>query len=159
MAQWDEQLDKLKQIIEIMKAHNLVEVRIKQGEDEVSVKKDQPQIIGVPAAGINMPTAMPAPVASSSSPAEPSAEAAKQEKLAEIKSPLVGTFYSQSSPDSEPFVEVGSHVEPETVVCIIEAMKVMNEIKAETAGTIAEIVAANGEAVEYGRVLFRVKPD
>jgi acetyl-CoA carboxylase biotin carboxyl carrier protein len=158
MAQWDEQIDKLKQIIEIMKTHNLVEVRIKQGEDEVSVKKDQGQIMGVPTAGAGMPAvqAVPAPAAA---PAEKPAEPAQQEKLAEIKSPLVGTFYAQSSPDSEPYVEVGSQVEADTVVCIIEAMKVMNEIKAETAGTIAEIVATNGEAVEYGRVLFRIRPD
>lgn len=156
MAQWDEQLDKLKQIIEIMKTHNLVEVQMKQGDDEIAVKKGQPQIIGVPTAGHAIPTAQPAAAAT---PGEQPAGAGQQEKLAEIKSPLVGTFYSQSSPDSEPYVEVGAHVEPETVVCIIEAMKVMNEVKAETAGTIAEIVAANGEAVEYGRVLFRIKPD
>ena len=84
---------------------------------------------------------------------------ARQENLVEIKSPLVGTFYAKPSPDSELFIEVGSHVEPQTVVCIIEAMKVMNEIKAEMSGTIAEIVATSGEAVEYGQVLFRVKPD
>ncbi|MFH1370430.1 MAG: acetyl-CoA carboxylase biotin carboxyl carrier protein [Planctomycetota bacterium] len=158
MAQWDEQLDKLKQIIEIMKEHNLVEVQIKQGDDEISVKKGQPQIVGVPAIGAGIPTVLPAGAATPVSQAQ-SAEAPRQEKLAEIKSPLVGTFYAQSSPDSEPCVEVGSHVELDTVVCIIEAMKVMNEIKAETAGTIAEIVAVSGEAVEYGQVLFKIKPD
>jgi len=79
-----------------------------------------------------------------------------EEKLLEIKSPLVGTFYATPSPDSEPFVEVGSKVEENSVVCIIEAMKVMNEIKAEVSGTIAEILVKNGEAVEYGQVLFRV---
>jgi acetyl-CoA carboxylase biotin carboxyl carrier protein len=77
----------------------------------------------------------------------------------EIKSPLVGTFYATPSPDSKPYVEVGSHVDAQTVVCIIEAMKVMNEIKAETSGVIAEILVTNGQAVEYGQVLFRVKPD
>ena len=158
MAQWDDQLDKLKQIIEIMKEHNLVEVQIKQGDDEISVKKGQPQIIGVPAIGAAIPTVLPhtgaAPASPAQSPATP-----QQDKLAEIKSPLVGTFYDRPSPDSEPFVEVGSHVESDTVVCIIEAMKVMNEIKAESAGTIAEVVAVSGEAVEFGQVLFRIKPD
>jgi len=79
--------------------------------------------------------------------------------LAEIKSPIVGTLYATPSPDSENYVEVGSRVEPQTVVCIIEAMKVMNEIKAEISGTIREILVSNGQAVEYGQVLFRVKAD
>jgi len=81
------------------------------------------------------------------------------EDLVEIKSPIVGTFYVTPSPDSEPYVELGSAVRPQTVVCIIEAMKVMNEIKAEASGTIAEILVTNGQAVEYGQVLYRVKPD
>lgn len=72
---------------------------------------------------------------------------------------MIGTYYAKPSPDSEPYVEVGSNVDPQTVVCVIEAMKVMNEIKAETSGTIAEICVTNGQAVEYGQVLFKVKPD
>ncbi|MHC4464791.1 MAG: acetyl-CoA carboxylase biotin carboxyl carrier protein, partial [Planctomycetota bacterium] len=70
-----------------------------------------------------------------------------------------GTFYSAPSPDSGPYVELGSEVEPQTVVCMVEAMKVMNEIKAETSGTIAKILVENGQAVEYGQVLFKLKPD
>jgi acetyl-CoA carboxylase biotin carboxyl carrier protein len=158
MAQWDEQIAKLKQIIEIMKDHNLVEVQIKQGEDEISVKKGQtagPHIGAIPIIGTGMPAAMPGAAAQATS----QAPAAQQENLVEIKSPLVGTFYAQPSPDSEPFVEVGSRVDPQSVVCIIEAMKVMNEIKAEVSGTIVEVVAVSGEAVEYGQVLFRVRPD
>ena len=85
--------------------------------------------------------------------------AQKGEELLEIKSPIVGTFYEAPSPDSEAYVEPGAHVEAPTVVCIIEAMKVMNEIKAEVSGTIVENVAKNGQAVEYGQVLFRVRPD
>ncbi|MHC4455579.1 MAG: acetyl-CoA carboxylase biotin carboxyl carrier protein [Planctomycetota bacterium] len=72
---------------------------------------------------------------------------------------MVGTFYAAPSPDSEPYVEIESQVSPQTVVCIIEAMKVLNEIKAETSGTIAEILVNNGQAIEYGQVLFKVKPD
>jgi acetyl-CoA carboxylase biotin carboxyl carrier protein len=153
MGQWDEQIDKLKQIIEIMKEHSLVEVQIKQGEDEISVKKGQPHIGGIPVIGGGVPMA--------GAPSMPAAQApaAEQEKLVEIKSPLVGTFYAQPSPDSEPHVESGSHVDPQTVVCIIEAMKVMNEIKAEVTGTIVEVVAVSGEAVEYGQALFRVRLD
>ena len=77
----------------------------------------------------------------------------------EIKSPIVGTFYATPSPDSEPYVDIGTEVSPQTVVCIIEAMKVMNEIKAETTGTIVKILVTNGQAVEYGQVLFKVRPD
>lgn len=75
----------------------------------------------------------------------------------EVTSPMVGTFYASPSPDSPAYVEVGQTVTPETVVCIIEAMKVMNEIKAEVAGTITEIVAENGKPVQFGEALFRVK--
>jgi len=159
MGQWEEQIDKLKQLIEIMKEHNLVEVRIKQGEDEISAKKGQAgggqaQMGVFPVMGAGMQPAMVpgAPAGQAQPPAE-------QEKLIEIKSPLVGTYYAQPSPDSEPFVELGSRIEPQTVVCIIEAMKVMNEIKAEVSGVIVDVVAINGEAVEYGQVLFKVKPD
>jgi acetyl-CoA carboxylase biotin carboxyl carrier protein len=77
----------------------------------------------------------------------------------EIKSPLVGTFYATPSPDSDPYVEVGTHVDAQAVVCIVEAMKVMNEIKTEISGTIAEILVVNGQAIEYGQVLFRIRPD
>ena len=160
MAQWDEQFSKLKQIIEMMKDHNLAEITIKQGEEELCVKKAQPvqqQITAVPMFGAGMPAALPGAAAPAAGQGQ---EAAPQDaKPAEIKSPLVGTFYAQPSPDSEPFVELGSRVEPETVVCIIEAMKVMNEIKAEMSGVIVDVVAANGGAVEYGQLLFKVRPD
>jgi acetyl-CoA carboxylase biotin carboxyl carrier protein len=76
-----------------------------------------------------------------------------------IKSPIVGTFFGRVSPDSDPYVETGSKVEPETTVCIIDAMKVINEIKAEKTGTIVEILAKDGQAVEYGTPLFKVKPE
>jgi len=159
MGQWDEQLNKLKKIIEIMKEHNLVEVQMKQGEDEICVKKGQggqPQIGTIPVIGSGIPAVMPG-AAATVPQGQPAA--APQDNLVEIKSPLVGTFYAQPSPDSESFVEVGSHVDAQTVVCIIEAMKVMNEIKAESAGTIVEVVAVSGEAVEYGQVLYRLRPD
>jgi acetyl-CoA carboxylase biotin carboxyl carrier protein len=75
----------------------------------------------------------------------------------EIKSPMVGTFYSAPSPDAAPFVSVGQEVTPETVICIIEAMKVMNEVKAEVSGTVAEVCAENGKPVQFGQALFRLK--
>lgn len=100
--------------------------------------------------------AAPAPAAASASPAgESAAPLGSTDK--EIVSPMVGTYYASPSPESPAFVEVGTVVNPETVVCIVEAMKVMNEIKAEVAGTITEISTENGKPVQYGQALFRVK--
>ena len=99
----------------------------------------------------------PAPTAAAPAAPAPAAEAEKASALKDIVSPMVGTFYRAGSPEAGPFVDVGKEVSEETVVCIIEAMKVMNEIKAETKGVIAEIVAENGKPVQFGQVLFRVK--
>ena len=102
----------------------------------------------------------PAPAAPGPAPAPTSAPASEGSAggaLKDIVSPMVGTFYRAGSPESPAFVDVGKEVSEETVVCIIEAMKVMNEIKAETKGVIAEIVAENGKPVQFGQVLFRVK--
>jgi len=145
-----------------MKEHNLVEVQMKQGDSEISVKKGQavqPHISAIPIIGTAMPPVIPGVTPAAGAAGQAQTPEAKQENLVEIKSPLVGTFYAQPSPDSEPYIEVGSRVDPQSVVCIIEAMKVMNEIKAEVSGTIVEVVAVSGEAVEYGQVLFRVRPD
>ena len=109
---------------------------------------------GFPASASPAPAVAPAPV-SPAIPAAPPAE--KGASLNEIVSPMVGTFYRAASPESPPFVDVGKEVTEETVVCIIEAMKVMNEIKAETKGVIAEIVAESGKPVQFGQVLFRVR--
>ncbi len=98
----------------------------------------------------------PAPVAVAAAPATPAAAEAPS-NLKEIKSPMVGTFYASPSPDSPAYVSVGQEVTPDTVVCIVEAMKVMNEIKAEVAGVIAEVAAENGKPVQFGQALFRVK--
>lgn len=103
-------------------------------------------------------TVSPSP-ATTVSPAPPSAAPPTTETTAlkDIVSPMVGTFFRAGSPDTPPFIDVGKAVTEETVVCIIEAMKVMNEIKAETSGVIAEVVAENGKPVQFGQVLFRVR--
>jgi acetyl-CoA carboxylase biotin carboxyl carrier protein len=158
MAEKDTDLQKIEELIEIMKANDLVEIEIKHDDDKIVLKRaagQQPIITAVPmaapqSAGQNHAAQDPA--------GQPSA-LQQQEGLVDIKSPIVGTFYATPSPDSAPYVEIGSEVNPQTVVCIIEAMKVMNEIKAETSGTIAQVLVNNGQAVEYGQVLFRVKPD
>ncbi len=166
MAEKDSDLQKIKKLIEIMKQNELLEVEIKHGDDKIFLKRCQAQ----PALG---PAITATPMIKPESGAAPAhaggTEALIQtytsqatpgtEDLVEIKSPIVGTFYATPSPKSKHYVEPGSTVKPQTVVCIIEAMKVMNEIKAETSGTIVEILVTNGQAVEYGQVLFKVKPD
>jgi len=163
MADKDTDLQRIKRLIKIMKENELVEIEIKRGDSQICLKRFQPQPAvsqSVAAIPIIRPESGVAPAGPRTEDAAgASGAAAPVENLAEIKSPIVGTFYATRSPDSEPYVEVGSSVEPQTVVCIIEAMKVMNEIKAEMSGTIAEVLVSNGQAVEYGQMLFRVRPD
>ena len=161
MAEKDIDLKKIKELVEIMKKNGLEELEIKQGDQKIFLRRSQPQS----SAG-QIVTAVPmmrqdyiAPPAPQSTETVGQTPAKHEENLIEIKSPIVGTFYSQPTPDSEPYVEVGSTVGSQTIICIIEAMKVMNEIKAETSGTIAEVLVSNGQAVEYGQVLFKVRPD
>ena len=151
-------LQKIKELIEMMITNDLVELEIVNGDSKIHLKRPQPQ----PPAVTTVPVIGPTPAAVGTAepalqPAESKPEKTKEIELVDIKSPLVGTFYSAPSPDSDPYVQVGSEVNPDTVVYIVEAMKVMNEIKAEVSGTIAKIMVANGQAVEYGQVLFKVK--
>jgi acetyl-CoA carboxylase biotin carboxyl carrier protein len=157
MAEKDVDVQKIKDLIKIMKENDLVKIDIKHGDDRISLRRAEPP---QPAAVANpiiasLPGIM-APVGPSD--VQPVAIQARDDLL-EIRSPIVGTFYEAPSPDSDPYVEIGSRVDSQAVVCIIEAMKVMNEIKAEVSGTIVERQVANGQAVEYGQVLFKVKPE
>lgn len=152
-------LRRVKELVELMKENDLVELEIVDGDSKILLKRPQP--VGPTITQISpLPVSATTPVIPVEQPAHTQTPADEQDKgLAEIKSPIVGTFYSAPSPDSQPYVNIGSRVNPDTVVCIVEAMKVMNEIKAETSGTIVEILCETGEAVEYGQVLFKVKPD
>jgi len=165
MADKDADFKRIKRLIKIMKENGLVEIEIKHGDDKIALKRAQPQsvmgqpITGVPVIGHEYAVVSPVSPTGDAAASTDQAAGGAGEDLAEIKSPIVGTLYATPSPDSEDYVEVGSRVDPQTVVCIIEAMKVMNEIKAEISGTISEILVSNGQAVEYGQVLFRVKAD
>ena len=149
MAEKDVDFQKIEKLIEIMKDNDLVEVEIKHDDDKILLKRAQAgQVMGaVPIAA--------QPVGQQS---EACNEETKESELVDIVSPMVGTFYATPSPDSDSFVEVGSAVSPSTVVCIVEAMKVMNEIKAETSGKIEQILVESGQAIEFGQVLFKVRP-
>ena len=158
-------IKEIKAVIDLMRKNSLTEfeyekdgtkIRIRRGPDgEPQVFASSPSLIPAPAV-LPIPTGVPVTTAALSPTA--AAPAPAQEKLPSINSPMVGTFYSSPAPDAPPYVTVGTMVNAETVVCIIEAMKVMNEIKAEMSGTITEILAESGKPVEFGKPLFRIKP-
>ncbi|MEM6393052.1 MAG: acetyl-CoA carboxylase biotin carboxyl carrier protein [Planctomycetota bacterium] len=149
---------KLKALIELMANHDLTQMDLEDGSEKIKLRRGpdgsvQPVVMpaapaATPSAATATPAAAPAPAAAEEAPA-PSGPT--------IDSPMVGTFYSASSPDADAFVKVGDSVSADTVVCIVEAMKVFNEIKAETSGTVAEVLIENGQAVEFGQPLFRLK--
>ena len=145
-------LKDIKAVIDLMKKNDLSVFEMEKDGFRLKLQKGagEQTVYAQPAP----PPSAPAPV---TAPSAPAAEAEKASALKDILSPMVGTFYRAGSPEAAPFVDVGKDVSEETVVCIIEAMKVMNEIKAETKGVIAEIVAENGKPVQFGQVLFRVK--
>jgi acetyl-CoA carboxylase biotin carboxyl carrier protein len=144
-------LRKIRRLVELMKEHDLAEVDLQQGEVRIQLRRAgtvvQPAI--APAAAPQAPQ----PAAKSEAPA---AAEAKPDAVAIIKSPMVGTFYTASDPDAPPFVKVGDHVGPETTVCIVEAMKVFNQIPAELSGRIVAVLVENGAPVEFGQPLFKV---
>ena len=153
-------LEKLKALIEMMEEHGLTEVSLRRGEEHWRLRRGPQEGTQIVAPGTYVPMPAAAPGSSSlpAPAAEPKTKPADEEEAVFIKSPTVGTFYSSPSPDDPPFVEVGSEVEPDTIVCIVEAMKVFNQIPAEVSGTIVEVLVKNGDPVEYGQPLFRVRP-
>jgi acetyl-CoA carboxylase biotin carboxyl carrier protein len=146
------ELKDIKAIIDLMKKNDLSVFEMEKDGFRLKLQKGA----GEQTVFTSAASSASAPAAPASAPA-PTPEAAASGSLKDIVSPMVGTFYRAGSPETPAFVDVGKEVSEESVVCIIEAMKVMNEIKAETKGVIAEIVAENGKPVQFGQVLFRVK--
>ena len=149
--------DYIEKLAKIIADNDLTEISLEDGEQAITIRKDLPEVnmvASAPAAVAAAPQVAPA-VASQASAQAP---AAKEEvKGKAITSPMVGTFYAASSPEAAPFVEVGSTVNVGDVVCIIEAMKLMNEIKAEQAGKVTQICVKNGDPIEFGQVLMYVE--
>ncbi|MGA3067666.1 MAG: acetyl-CoA carboxylase biotin carboxyl carrier protein [Tepidisphaeraceae bacterium] len=139
----------LEQIVRMMQANDLNMVDLREGTKRVVLKRG-------PATAEPVVVAAAAPTRAAKAPEE--AAPAETENLIPIKSPMVGTFYAAPSPDAKAFVNVGTTVNEESDVCVIEAMKVFNNVKAECSGKIAKILVTNGQAVEFGQVLFLVKP-
>jgi acetyl-CoA carboxylase biotin carboxyl carrier protein len=145
---------KVRRFIELMNEHDLAEIDLRQSDQRIRLRRG-PEVVTVAGAVPSMAHAAPAGKAAEAPPATapPSGEDANAQF---IRSPMVGTFYASGSPDSPPFVKVGDQVGPESTVCIVEAMKVFNEIPAECSGKIAAVLATNGQSVEFGQPLFRV---
>ena len=143
------ELKEIKAIIDLMKENELSVFEMEKDGFKLKLQKEgAAQVASVP---------MPLPPAAVAPPGPAPAAKPDGPALKDVVSPMVGTFYRAASPESSAFVEVGKTVDEDTVVCIIEAMKVMNEIKAEISGVVAEVVAENGKPVQFGQVLFRVR--
>jgi acetyl-CoA carboxylase biotin carboxyl carrier protein len=162
-------MDELKELIGLLRENGLAELELEREGFRVRLRREgglplshseaQPVPVSTPVQGGNQVQAT-APV-TTAAPQHPGARAAtaasEDQDLHIIPSPIVGTFYRSPSPNADPFVKIGTSVEPETVVCIIEAMKLMNEIQAEASGEVVKIYVENGQPVEYGQPLFGIK--
>ena len=141
---------KVRKLIELMKEHDLTEIDLKQADSAVRIKR------GGEVVSYSAPVAPP-PATPAAAPAA-SSESAEDARMVVVKSPMVGTFYQASSPESPPFVKVGDRIGPEKTVCIVEAMKVFNEIPAGVSGQVVAVLVENGAPVEFGQPLIKVDP-
>ena len=159
-AQESFDLDKLQQLVEMMEKHDLREVRLRRGNERWLLRRGPQEVVQfAPAAPVAAPASQAAAAPQSSSASPSAAPSGAPAGTVEITSPMVGTFYRSPSPGEKAFVKDGDHVERDSIVCLIEAMKFFNQIKAEKAGTITQILVNDGDAVDFGQPLFRIKPD
>ncbi len=149
-------MEEIRELIRLLDDSSLTELELEFEDGKVRLAK-RAEVVSYAVPQVAMPVAQAAPVSSAAPQSGSSAPAVEDPALHVITSPMVGTFYRAPAPDAPPFVDVGSQVGPKTVVCIIEAMKLMNEIEAEISGEIVEILAENGQLVEYGQPLFKVR--
>ena len=152
-------VERIRQLVEMMKEHDLNEVSLKHGDRRIRLRrKDEPApvVVSAPAPGV-MPAvaAAPVPAAAPAAPA-PAAEAVDGDNISVVTSPMVGTFYSKPNPNAETYVKVGDHVEADTIVCVVEAMKMFNEIPAGIYGKVVAVLVKNEEAVDVNKPLFKV---
>jgi acetyl-CoA carboxylase biotin carboxyl carrier protein len=144
-------LDQLRDLIRLLDESNLTEIEVEHDDDRIRVRRDRAPVVGTVASQSEAPEGAATSKQPSGAPAGP------EDDGIYVTSPFVGTFYRSPSPESDPFVEVGDSITPGQVLCIVEAMKLMNEIEAEAEGTIVELLAENGKPVEYGDRLFRIE--
>ncbi len=145
-------LEQIRELIRLMAENNIAEVAVRSGDDAIELKRiGSHTVVQTPAPAAPPPAATPIPAPAAAVPAKP------DDTLLPIVSPMVGTFYAAPDPNSPPYVTIGSEVTEDSVVCIVEAMKVFNEIKAEVRGTIEKILVSNTDGVDYGQPLFMVR--
>ncbi len=152
-------LKDIKQIVDLMKKNSINEFELEREDFKIKLKRElQNKSAAAPATVVEVPApAAPQAAAPAPAAAAPAAAVPASDEI-EIKSPMIGTFYRSPSPEAAPYVEVGTEVGPDSVVCIIEAMKVMNEIKSEVRGVVTQMLVENGHPVEFGQALYKVKP-
>ncbi len=148
-------VDYIEKLAKIIADNSLTEISMEDGEQAITIRKDLPEVIQAVAPAVSQPAA--APVSAPAVPQASSSEQAPAKKGTPITSPMVGTFYKSPSPDAEPFVTVGQTIKQGDVVCIVEAMKLMNEIESDVAGKVVEICVDDGQPVEFGQVLMYVE--
>ena len=148
-------IDEIRKLIQLVKRTGIGELEVSEGGRTVRISAGHPA--PAPVAPVVMPAASPAP-APAAAPPPAAAPAPAEARLVKVVSPMVGTFYRAPAPDADPYVEVGDRVDVGQTVCIIEAMKLMNEIESEVRGRVAKIAVENGQPVEYGQVLFLIDP-
>ena len=155
------ELEHIEHLLNFMTEHNLEEFEYSRGDLKIRLKKPSANVIGVrqmSAPEIIIPGAAQTQAATAPTPAAPASEARSGEELHLVKSPIVGTFYESPSPGSPPFVKAGDTLTVGQVLCIVEAMKLMNEIECDVAGELVKKLVANGQPIEYGQELFAVRP-
>lgn len=155
------QIERIRSLVELMKEYDLREIDLRQQDQQIRLRRGGEPVAASSASALVPPPPSPAVAPPAAKPTVPQPSRAPDEesdsaRVAYIKSPMVGTFYARPNPKAEPYVSVGDHVEPETTVCVIEAMKVFNEIPAEVRGRIVAVLAEDEEPVEYGKLLFKV---
>jgi len=151
---------RLKELVKLMVENDLSELDLRDEQEQVVLRRPYANAgaaLAPAQAPAHAPAASPAPASQPGQAAGPAPEVEQEDGLLVVESPMVGTFYSAPDPESPAYVSVGDSVSADTVVCIVEAMKVFNEIKAEVSGTVAEVCVNNGDAVEYGQPLFKVR--
>ena len=149
--------DYIEKLAKIIADNDLTEISLEDGEQAITIRKDLPEVNMVASAPASIPAVSTPVSASAVAPTAQTETKSDEPKGKAITSPMVGTFYAAPSPDAAPFVEIGSTVSVGDVVCIIEAMKLMNEIKAEQAGKVVQICVKNGDPIEFGQVLMYVE--
>ncbi len=147
-------LKEIREILELLKGSDVSEFELGRGDTVIKVRRGSPQVLYTP-----QPPPLPAAVQRETEEAKPPAAVPAKPAYKETVSPIVGTFYRSPGPDSAPFVEVGTHIVKGQVLCIVEAMKIMNQIESDTTGTISAILVENAQPVAYGQPLFHILPD